>query len=66
MLIYQALYYVQLIVFQGGGRCQSLTDVRAFPTQSARLRLIRYAQSRASDYISSDGLSLVPLWETSR
>jgi len=24
MLIYQALYYVQLIVFQGGGRFQSL------------------------------------------
>ena len=43
MLVYQALYFAQLIVFQGGGRFQSLTDVRAFPTQSARLCLIRFA-----------------------
>ena len=39
MLIYQALYFAQLIVFQGGGRFQSLTDVRGFPAQSARLFL---------------------------
>ena len=45
MLIDQALYYVQLIVFQCGGRFQSLTDVRAFPAQSARVCLIRCAQS---------------------
>ena len=45
MLIYQALYYVQLIVFQGGGRFQSLTEVRAFPAQSARLCLIRWVVS---------------------
>ena len=38
MLIYQALYYVQLVVFQGGGRSQIIDehDVRAFPAQSAR------------------------------
>ena len=47
MLIHQALHYSQRLVFQGGGRFQSLTDVRAFPTQSARLRLIRYAQSQS-------------------
>ena len=45
MMIYQALYYVQLIVFQGGVRCQILTDVRAFPAKSARVCLIRCAQS---------------------
>ena len=44
MLIYKALYYVQLIVFQCGGRFQSLTNVRAFPAQSARVCLIRCAQ----------------------
>lgn len=45
MLIYQALYFAQLIVFQGGGRFQSLAVVRAFPAQSARVCLIRYAHS---------------------
>ena len=45
MLIYQALYYVQLVVFQGGGRSQSFIDehdVRAFPAQSARHCLLRF------------------------
>ena len=45
MLFYQALYFAQLIVFQGGGSFQSLTGVRVFPAQSARLCLIRYAHS---------------------
>ena len=35
-------------VFQGGGRFQSLTDVQAFPAQSARLGLIRCAHSQSS------------------
>ena len=48
MLVYQALYYAQLIVFQGRGRFQSLTVVRAFPAQSARLCLIRFAHSQIS------------------
>ena len=39
-LNYQALYFAQLIIFQGGGRFQRSIDdcdVRAFPAQSARL-----------------------------
>ena len=47
-LVYQALYFAQLIVFQGGGRFQSLTEARAFPAQSARLCLIRCAHSQSS------------------
>ena len=43
MLMYQILYFAQPIIFQGGGRFQSLTVVRAFPAQSARLGLIHYA-----------------------
>ena len=43
MLNYQALYYAHLIIFQGGGRFQSLTDVRTFLDQLARLGLIHYA-----------------------
>ena len=62
MLIYQVLYYAQLIVFQGGGRFQSLTDVRAFPAQSARLCLIRFAQSQSK----LRRWPLIPLWKTSR
>ena len=62
MLSYQALYYVQLIVIQGGGRIQSLTDVRAFPAQSARVCLIRCAQS----HTKLRRLPFVPLWKTSR
>ena len=50
MLIYQALYFAQLIVFQGGGRLQSLTYVRAFPAQSARVCLIRCAQSHTKRF----------------
>ena len=60
MLIYQALYYVQLIVFQCGGRFQSLTDVRAFPAQSSRVCLIRCAQS----HTKLRRLPFVPLWKT--
>ena len=45
MLFYQVLNFAQLIVFQGGGPFQSLTGVRVFPAQSARLCLIRYAHS---------------------
>ena len=41
MLIYQALNYAQLIVFQGGGRFQSLTDVRLF--QLNRLGSVYFA-----------------------
>ena len=48
MLMYQILYFAQLIIFQGGGRFQSLTVVTAFPAQSARLWLIRYAQNQSS------------------
>ena len=48
MLMYQILYFAQLIIFQGGGRFQSLTVVRAFPAQSARLWLIRYAQIQSN------------------
>ena len=47
-LVYQVLYFAQLIVFQGGGRFQSLTEARAFPAQSARLCLIRCAHSQSS------------------
>ena len=39
-LVYQALYFAQLIVFQGGGRFQILIgihDVRGFPDQLTRL-----------------------------
>ena len=39
-LNYQALYFAQLIIFQGGGHFQRSIDdcdVRAFPAQSARL-----------------------------
>ena len=50
MLIYQALYYVQLIVFQGGGRFQRLTYVRAFPAHLARGCLIRCAQSHTKRF----------------
>ena len=39
---------LSLFIFQCGGRFQSLTDVRAFPAQSARLCLLRYAQSQSS------------------
>ena len=46
-MIYQALYYAQLIVYQGGGRFQSLTEVRAFPAQSARLCLLRFAHRQS-------------------
>ena len=35
------------LVCQGGGRFQSLTGVRAFPAQSARLCLIRFAHSQS-------------------
>ena len=62
MLIYQALYFAQLIVFQGGGRFQSLAVVRAFPAQSARVCLIRYAQSHTKLL----RLPFVPLWKTNR
>ena len=62
MLIYQALYFAQLIVFQGGGRFQSLTDVRAFPTQSARFCLIRFAHRQSK----LCRLPFVPLWKTIR
>ena len=62
MLVYQALYYAQLIVFQGGGRFQSLTVVRAFPAQSARLCLLRYAHSQSK----LRRLPFIPLWKTSR
>ena len=62
MLIYQSLYFAQLIVFQGGGRFQSLTDVRAFPAQSARLCLIRFAHRQSK----LRRLPLVPLWKTIR
>ena len=48
MLFYQALCYVQLIVFQGGGRFRSLTDVRAFSAQSARICLFRFEHSHSS------------------
>ena len=47
MLIYQALYFAQPIVFQGGGRFQNLTEVRAFTAQSARLCLLRFAHSQS-------------------
>ena len=60
MLSYQALYYVQLIVIQGGGRFQSLTYVRAFPGQTVRVCLIRYAQS----HTKLRRLPFVPLWKT--
>jgi len=44
MLIYQALYFAQRTVFQGGGRFfKAFTIVRAFSSQSARLYLLRYA-----------------------
>jgi len=51
-LIYQALYFAHLIVFQGGGRFQSLTDVRAFPAQSARLCLMGYAHRQSKRFYS--------------
>ena len=60
MLIYQALYYVQLIVIQGGGRFQSHTYVRAFPGQTARVCIIRCAQS----HTKLRRLPFVPLWKT--
>ena len=41
MLICQALCYVQLIVFQGGSRFQSLMFVRDLKDQSALLCLLR-------------------------
>ena len=47
MLIYQALYFAQPIVFQCGGRFQNLTEVRAFTAQSARLCLLRFAHSQS-------------------
>ena len=47
-LVYQVLYFAQLIVFQGGGRFQSLAEARTFPAQSARLCLIRCAHSQSS------------------
>ena len=62
MLISQALYYAQLIVFQGGGRFKSLTDVRAFPVQSAKLCLLRFAHRQSK----LRRLPFVPLWITSR
>lgn len=43
MLIYQALYFAQLFVFQGSGRFQNLMLVRTFLDQLARLGLIHYA-----------------------
>ena len=46
MLIYQALYFAQLIVFQGGGRFQSFTDVRAFNAQGVRFRLICFTPNK--------------------
>ena len=61
MLIYQALYYVQLIVFQGDGRFQSLTSVRAFLAQSAKVCLIRCAQSHTKLRRLPP---FVPLWKT--
>lgn len=36
MLIYQILCFAHLIMFQGGARFQSLTDIRAFLAQSSR------------------------------
>jgi len=62
MLIYQVLYFAQLIVFQGGGRFQSLTDVRAFPAQSARLCLLRFVHRQSK----LRRLSFVPLGKTIR
>ena len=53
-MIYQALYYAQLIVYQGGGRFQSLTEVRAFPAQSARLCLLRLKSEQAILLITMD------------
>lgn len=66
MLFYQALNFAQLIVFQGGGPFQSLTGVRVFPAQSARLCLFRFAQSHTKPLYNSDGLPFIPLWQTSR
>jgi len=62
MLIYQALCFAQLSVFQGGGRFQSLTFVRALKAQSARLCLNRCAQSQSK----LCRLPFVPLWKTNR
>ena len=59
-LVYQALYFAQLIVFQGGGRFQSFTEVRAFPAQSIRLSLLRFAHRQSKLH----RLPLVPLWKT--
>ena len=36
-LVYQGLCFAQLTGFQGGGCFQSLTEVRAFSAQSARV-----------------------------
>lgn len=36
-LVYQGLCFAQLTGFQGGGRFHSLTEVRAFSAQSARV-----------------------------
>jgi len=41
MLIYQSLFFAQLVVFQGGGRFQSLMFVRDLKDQSALLCLLR-------------------------
>ena len=48
MLIYQTLYFAQLIIFQGGGRFQSFIDehdVRATQAQSASHCLLRFFYS---------------------
>ena len=39
-----------MLVYQGGGRFQSLTYVRAFLAQLARVCLIRYAQSHTKRF----------------
>jgi len=62
MLICQALCYVQLIVFQGGGRFQSLTVVRDLKDQSALLCLLRFAHIQRLPFVS---LCKTSRWATS-
>ena len=50
-MIYQTLYFDQLIVFHGGGRFQSLTDGHVFPAQSLNYDFEQSEVVRASSAV---------------